>query len=84
MDQTQEYVLTPRYEDDLCRSIGVLQQLQMLVSNNATLDDVAQVVQSFQQKFGVQEQLESVIQCLVSQSLGEQMAHRKTGRGDNY
>lgn len=77
MHQAQKYSLIPMYQDTFSRCIGVLQQFQKLLSNDATLDDIAQLVQSLQQEFGTQEQLECVIQTLVSRSLEEQLAHRQ-------
>lgn len=81
MQQAYDYSLMPRYEDHFRQRIGVLQQLQILLSNDATLGDVAQLIQCFQQEFGVQEQLEYVIQRLVGCSLEEQITHRKTAQG---
>lgn len=77
MYQEQSYSLAPRYETILCRRIGVLQQVQTLLSNEATLNDVAQLIRSLQQEFGVQEHLEQVIQFLVSRSLKEQLSRRE-------
>lgn len=64
------------YRDDFSRSIGVLQHLQTLLKNDATLADVAQMIQSFQHEFGVQELLENVIQSLVSRTLQNQIQNR--------
>ncbi len=77
MYQEQNYSVAPRYENILCRRIGVLQQVQTLLRNDATLNDVAQLVQSLQQEFGIQEPLEHVIQFLVSRSLREQLSQRE-------
>jgi len=76
MYQTQHYSMAPVYEDDSCRCIGVLQQLQTLLSIDATLADVARMIRCFQQEFGVQEQLENVIQSLVSRVLKQQRQNR--------
>lgn len=76
MYQEQNYALPPRYETVLCRGIGVLQHIQTLLSTDATLNDVARLVQGLQQEFGAQEQLEDVIQTLVSRSLKEQLSQR--------
>lgn len=77
MQPAMNYSLMPKYNDYFCRSIGVLQQLQTLLSKTATLGDVAQLIHGFQQEFGVQEHLEDVIQHLVRSSLEEQIASRK-------
>lgn len=77
MYQKQSYSVAPRYENTLSRRIGVLQQVQTLLHNDATLNDVAQLVQSLQQEFGMQEQLEHVIQFLVGRSLKEQLSQRQ-------
>lgn len=81
MQPTMNYTLVPKYDDSFCRRIGVLQQLQLLLSETATLDDVAQLIHCFQQEFGVQEQLEDVIQHLVGSSLREQVATRRSHQG---
>lgn len=77
MNQVQTYLLTPVYEEGSCRCIGVLQQLQTLLGNDATLTDVVRVVQRFQHEFGAQAQLEQVIQSLVGRFLEQQIAVRK-------
>lgn len=77
MHQAQKYSLIPTYRDTSSRCIGVLQQFQKLMSNEATLEDVAQLIQNLQQEFGTQEELECVIQTLVSRSLEEQLARRQ-------
>ncbi len=78
MYQGQSYSVTPRYENTISRHIGVLQQVQTLLHNDATLNDVAQLIQSLQQEFGIQEPLEHVIQFLVSRSLKEQLSQRES------
>lgn len=70
------YSVIPAYWDNLSRSAGVLQNLQTLLKNNATLADVAQMIQHFQRDFGPQAPLEQVIQSLVSRSLKEQIQNR--------
>ena len=77
MYQEQFYSLTPRYADGSSRQLGVLQHLQTLLDDHATLSDVAQLVQSFQQEFGVYEQLERVIQLLAGRCLEKQLVQRK-------
>lgn len=78
MYHTQDYSQAPCYYDAVCQRVGVLQHLQTLLSIDATLSDVARVVQDFQQEFGPQEQLEHVIQSMVGSSLRTQIALRKT------
>lgn len=70
--------IPPAYTDDLKRTIGALQQLQVLMASwqNPTLADVARLVLSMQQDFGSSEPLENVIQALVGQQLTSQMARR--------
>jgi hypothetical protein len=81
MGQTQHYppipISIPIYEDRICRCIGVLQQLQTLLSDDATLDDVVRMLHNFEQEFGAQAQLESVIQRLVSRHVEQQVAHHQ-------
>jgi len=74
----QTYTITPTYIDDLTRTIGVLQHLQVLMAawTNPTLADVAHLVGSMQQDFGPGESLEHVIQALVGCHLASQMACR--------
>jgi len=78
----QHYITTPTYADDLSRTIGALQQLQVLMSfsQNPTLADVAHLVLSMQQDFGSSEPLENVIQALVGQHLTSQEARRLARR----
>ena len=74
----QPYTTIPAYADDLSRTIGALQQLQVLMASwqNPTLADVARLVLSMQQDFGSSELLENVIQTLVGQHLTSQVARR--------
>jgi hypothetical protein len=69
----------PVYQSDLTRTIGVLQQLQILVAaqRDASLADVIQIVRDIQHDFGEQSQLENVIQALVGQHLGQQLTTRR-------
>ncbi len=69
---------TPAYTDDLSRTIGALQHLQVLLAGrpDATLADVSQLVSAMQQEFGSSELLEHVIQSLVGRHLAKQVAHR--------
>src|SRR6266567_6728935 len=60
--------LPPVYLTDLTRTIGVLQQLQVLCAStqvDVSLDDVIQVIRQMQCEFGERSQLEQVIQSLV-------------------
>ena len=69
----------PVYQSELTRTIGVLQHLQMLVAapGEASLADVIQVVRDMQYQYGENCQLEQVIQLLVGQHLGQQIAARR-------
>lgn len=71
--------VAPVYFTDLDRSIGVLQQLQVLLAadGDVNLADVAHLVLSMQQEFGPDASLESVIQALVVQHLERQLACRR-------
>lgn len=68
----------PLYADDLSRTIGALQHLQVLLAgrHDATLADVSQLVAAMQQEFGSCESLEHVIQSLVGRHLARQVACR--------
>lgn len=68
----------PLYTDDLSRTIGVLQHLQVLLAGHpdATLADVSALVSAMQQEFGSTESLEHVIQSLVGRHLARQIARR--------
>jgi len=68
----------PLYTDDLSRTIGALQHLQVLLVGrpDATLADVSQLVSAMQQEFGSSESLEQVIQALVGRHLAKQVARR--------
>lgn len=69
----------PVYQSDLTRTIGVLQQLQILVAapGEASLADVIQIVRDMQHQYGEDSQLERVIQALVGRHLGQQIAARR-------
>lgn len=72
--------LPPVYLTDLTRTIGVLQQLQMLCAStqvDVSLDDVIQVIRQMQCEFGERSQLEQVIQSLVGRHLSQQLAARQ-------
>ena len=73
----------PVYQSDLARTIGVLQQLQILYatqSNDTSLTDVIQVIHDMQREFGENSLLENVIQALVGRQLGQQLANRRQQR----
>ena len=75
--------LAPVYQSDLARTIGVLQQLQVLCAaqdNDTSLADVIEVMRDMQHKFGEDSQLENVIQTLVGQHLSQQFSARRQQR----
>jgi hypothetical protein len=69
----------PVYESDLTKTIGVLQQLQVLCAaqRDTSLADVIRIVGDMQRDFGADCQLESVIQALVGQHLSQQFSTRR-------
>ena len=70
----------PVYRSDLSRTIGVLQQLQVLCaaqSNNPSLADLIRAVSDIQHEFGENAELEHVIQVLVGRHLAPQLAARR-------
>lgn len=77
------YQLPPIYLDDLTRTIGVLQHLQVLctaVRGDVSLEDVIQVVCQMQHEFGERSQLEQVIQSLVERNLYQQFTMRRLAK----
>jgi len=77
-------IVPPVYQNDLTRTIGVLQQLQVLCATwqgDASLADVIQVVRDMQHEFGDQSQLEHIIQTLIGQHLSQQVAARQGNAG---
>jgi hypothetical protein len=73
----------PVYQSDLARTIGVLQQLQVLCAaqgNDTSLADVIGVVRDMQHEYGEFSQLENVIQALVGQHLSQQFIARRPQR----
>jgi hypothetical protein len=73
--------LAPVYQSDLTRTIGVLQQLQVLCAqHDALLTDVIGVVRDMQHTFGENSSLEDVIQSLVGQHLSQQFIARRQQR----
>ena len=70
----------PVYHGDTQRTLGVLQQLQVLLAHApdaVTLDDVARQIEMLQIEFGPTAVLEDVIQHLVARQLAFQCAQRK-------
>ncbi len=76
MMQHQPQSTAPVYTDEVSRIVGVMQHLQCLLAENATLTDVSNLVGNMQQEFGSQERLETVIQALVGRHLAAQVACR--------
>lgn len=72
----------PVYQSDLARTIGVLQQLQVLcvTQGDVSLADVIQVLHDMQQEFGEDSRLEEVIQSLIGQHLRQQLTARRLTR----
>jgi hypothetical protein len=88
--QSRSIGIAPEYLTDLDRTLGVLQQIQVLLAGSGdvsladaclvrsvSLADVARLVLSMQQEFGPDASLESVIQALVVQHLERQFARRR-------
>ncbi len=76
------------YKDDLRQTLGVLQQLQVLIGtdatqNNPSLAEVSRMIHTIQREFGKQASLETVIQALVAQDIERQLTQRKTLRNGN-
>jgi len=80
--QVQNQPIQPSYSDDLTRSIGALQYLQVMITvqHDPTLTTVAKFVESMQCEFGAEETLENVIQTLVARHLTVQLAQRRRSR----
>jgi hypothetical protein len=78
-------IVPPVYQNDLTRTIGVLQQLQVLCATqgDVSLADLIQVVRDMQREFGDQSQLEHVIQSLVGRHLCQQLTVRHSVRQGN-
>ena len=69
-------------QEDLRRTLAVLQQLQVIVgyeaaTQNPGLRDLVDVVRMVQRAFGRNASLEAVIQTLVAQDIERQLAERK-------
>ena len=82
MTQSVQTCLTipPVYLPDTKRTIGVLQQLQVLlahVGGEVTLEDVVLQVAALQAEFGPGAVLEDVIQTLVVRQLAGQLVQRQ-------
>lgn len=78
-------IVPPVYQNDLTRTIGVLQQLQVLCATqgDVSLADLIRVVRDMQREFGDQSQLEHVIQSLVGRHLCQQLTVRHLVRQSN-
>jgi hypothetical protein len=74
--QIRTFSTSPLVHDGLTRKIGMLQQLQVLLSTEATLGDAARQILQLQEEFGPRTSLEDVIQALVGQHLTRQIASR--------
>lgn len=76
----------PSYKGDVLRTIGVLQQLQVVIGHEATerdpsLADLACLIRSAQREFGRSASLEGTIQALVVLDMERQLASRKPVEG---
>ncbi len=70
------------YKGDVLRSLGVLQQLQVLIGReaaerNPSLADLAGLIRAAQREFGRSASLEGTIQALVVLDMERQLASRK-------
>jgi len=70
------------YKGDVLRTIGVLQQLQLLIGREAaerdpSLDDLVGLIRRAQREFGRRASLEGTIQALVVLDMERQLARRK-------
>lgn len=61
----------------LSSQIQVLQQLQRLLTNEATLADVTALLILVEVNYGAETRLEEVIQCLVAEHLALQIEQRQ-------
>ena len=73
------------YDGDVRRTVGALQQLQVLIGRenaerNPNLADLLRLIRTVQRTFGRRASLESVIQALVAQDIERQLAVRKRPR----
>lgn len=73
--QPRSLGVAPVYLTDTDRMLGVLQQIQRLLSASGAprLSDVARLVLSMQHEFGTDASLESVIQSLAGRHLKRQV-----------
>jgi hypothetical protein len=79
-------LFAPVYQSDLARTIGVLQQLQVLCAaqGDVSLADVIGAVRDMQHAYGEDSQLEDVIQSLVDQHLSQQFITRRLTRQQHH
>ena len=79
-------LFAPVYQSDLARTIGVLQQLQVLCAaqGDVSLADVIGAVRDMQHAYGEDSQLEDVIQSLVGQHLSQQFVTRRLTRQQHH
>ena len=80
-------VLSRNPPDQLCylnHQIQTLQQLQRLLTTEATLADVSNLLARVEADYGAESLLEDVIQRLVSQHLALQLERRKSARRSTY
>lgn len=66
--------------EHLGRQISVLQQLQCLLTSEATLADAKNLLASIEADYGVESRLEDVIQCLIGEYLAHQIEQRRAVR----
>ena len=73
----------PAYLDQVSRQTGALQQLQVIMDDQqslVTLNDVAALVRTLQDQYGIETSLEKVIQALVGQQLQTQVQAKRQAR----
>ena len=73
-------VLSKNTVDGLNHQIQVLQQLQRLLTTEATLADVTDLLVCVESDYGAESLLEDVIQRLVGEYLALQIEQRKSTR----
>jgi len=75
------------YKGDVLRTIGVLQQLQLLIGRedaerDPSLDDLVGLIRRAQREFGRRASLEGTIQALVVLDMERQLVRRKRLPGE--
>ncbi len=73
-------MVIPGTLDRFAVTIRVLQQLQRLLPQSATLSDVADILACVETEFDAETRLEDVIQSLVGEHLAAQIAQRGPAR----